>query len=240
VSRLWRHEKRKARVSTSGPQFSERNGNETILMDIVHHTSADVIAAVHISDVYQALTGTKPRQAGIGRFRARAIWRDGDGYNVALDDGRGCWYDHVTGEHGGVLSLVQVVRGGTKQESLRWTADLAGIELTDRPLTLMERERYRLQKAIADREGADVVAWRDGLVSTLREHRNAFLSAYHKARNYVLANGVDTPFANLMADACEFYLRKYQWLDKSIALIEAADWGFLLDWYRRTKNAETA
>jgi hypothetical protein len=45
-------------------------------MDIVHHTSADVIAAVHISDVYQALTGAKPRQAAKkGQEEAVIFWK---------------------------------------------------------------------------------------------------------------------------------------------------------------------
>ena len=126
-------------------------------MDIVHHTSADVIAATKISQAYEALTGERPRQAGAGRYRARAVWRDGVGFNVALDDSSGGWYDFVAGEGGGVLDLVQLVRGGTRQEALKFVAGIAGITLDDNPLSLAERERYRLQKAIADREAADVV-----------------------------------------------------------------------------------
>jgi hypothetical protein len=209
-------------------------------MDIVPHTSADVIAAVHISVIYTGLTGTKPRPAGAGRFRARAVWRDGDGYNVALDDSRGCWYDFKTGDHGGVLALVQHVRGGTKQEALKWVASFAGMELDDHQLTSVERERYRQQIVIAKREAADLKAWRDGLLAVLREHRNGFLASYHKAKNYVLANGVDTPYGNLMADLCESCLAKYQKLDRAIARIEGASWEVLLEYYRKTKFAEAA
>jgi hypothetical protein len=67
------------------------------------------------------------------RGRGRAWWRDGDGWNVALDDRRGCWYDHRDGIGGGVLDLVVHVRGGTRQDALRWLADLTGVALDGRP-----------------------------------------------------------------------------------------------------------
>jgi hypothetical protein len=134
-----------------------------------------------------------PRPSGANRYRARAIWRDGDGLNVSLDDSREGWYDFAADEGGGVLDLVQQVRGGTRQEALRWTANLAGIPLTDRPLTWVERERYRLQKAIAEREAADVVAWRDGLLKTLRHARDQYLSIYHVQRVTSSATGSMLP-----------------------------------------------
>jgi hypothetical protein len=74
--------------------------------------------------------------------RGRAWWRDGDGWSVALDDRRGCWYDHRDGIGGGVLDLLTHVRGGTPQDALRWLADFIGVTLDDRPPDRMTASEY--------------------------------------------------------------------------------------------------
>ena len=90
----------------------------------------EIIAGVRISDVYQALTGVKPRRTGSDTWRAPAIWRDGEGLNVSMDDSRGVWHDFKTDDGGSVLALVVQVRGGSPQH---WLADLTGTPLGDQP-----------------------------------------------------------------------------------------------------------
>jgi len=102
---------------------------------------ADLLSHVRISDVYRVLTGAEPRQTGANRWRARAIWRGGNGWNVSLNDSRGGWKDFVTSDRGGVLDLVVRVRGGSRADGLRWLADYAGVALEDAPLSPEDRRR---------------------------------------------------------------------------------------------------
>jgi hypothetical protein len=91
-------------------------------------TAAGIISVVRISDVWRTLGGDELRNS-----RGRAFWRHGDGYSVALDDARGRWFDHRDGVGGGVLDLVAHVHGGTRQDALRWLANLTGAVLDDEP-----------------------------------------------------------------------------------------------------------
>jgi len=75
-----------------------------------------------------------------------AEWRDGTGFNVSLDDVRGLWHDFATGEGGGVLDLVIRVRGSSRQDALRWVADLAGSPFDDRPLPARDRMCWAKQQ----------------------------------------------------------------------------------------------
>jgi hypothetical protein len=201
--------------------------------------AADVVAAVRISHVYEALTGEKPRRTGAGKYRARAVWRNGDGLNVSLDNSRNTWFDFRDGCGGGVLGLIVQVRGASRQKALRWLADFACMSI-DHPLTRAEREQYRRQSATAEREATELVWWRDGLLEALRHARDAYLGTYHRGKRYIIHHGLDAPFGNLAADAGEYYLAAYQKLDRAITRIEEADWSFLLDYYRRTKRAEAS
>ena len=51
------------------------------------------ITSVRITDVWAALGGGPLRQR-----RGQAFWRDGDGYNVSLNDDKGCWHDFRYGK----------------------------------------------------------------------------------------------------------------------------------------------
>jgi hypothetical protein len=87
--------------------------------------AADLISQARISDVWGALGGPSLRS-----HRGPAWWRDGDGYNVALNDSKATWFDHARGEGGGVLDLVQAVRGCRRAEALAWLADYLGVQLS--------------------------------------------------------------------------------------------------------------
>jgi hypothetical protein len=84
----------------------------------------------------------KPRRTGQDTCRAPAIWRAGDGFNVSMDDARGLWHDFTTGEGGGVPDLVGRIRGSSRADALRWSADLAGVPIEDEPLPAEKRDRW--------------------------------------------------------------------------------------------------
>lgn len=101
-------------------------------------TAATLIDQTRITTVWHALGGGQIR-----RNRGQAWWRRGDGWSVSLSDERGTWYDHRDGIGGGVLDLIQRVRGGSRGDALRWLADWRGVRLAgDAPLSPVERRRY--------------------------------------------------------------------------------------------------
>jgi hypothetical protein len=126
--------------------------------------AADIIGALKISGVYAALGGLKLRGN-----RGRAFWRDGDGFNVALNDEKGTWYDHRDKRGGGVLDLIVQVRGGSKADALRWLADFAGIGLTHKPVTAAERTAYVRERAALERDLPDARYWRRALVVMIED-----------------------------------------------------------------------
>src|ERR1035438_8611063 len=101
--------------------------------------AAQILEAVKISDVYRALGGaTLP-----GGRRGIAFWRDGaNGFNVALNDEKGTWFDHAAGAGGGLLDLVVKAHGGTKHEGLRYLAALAGIDIDDSSAAAVRSEEH--------------------------------------------------------------------------------------------------
>jgi hypothetical protein len=90
----------------------------------------EIIGGVSITDVFVGLGGDQPEHG-----RARAFWREGDNCQaVALNDSKGCWYDHRDNIGGGVLDLIRRVRGGTRADALEWLAELKGVSMDSRPL----------------------------------------------------------------------------------------------------------
>lgn len=133
------------------------------------NTAADVVGAIRISELYQALTGAKPRSTGACKYRARAVWRDGNGLNVSLDDSRGTWFDFRDGCGGGVLDLVQHVRGGSRQEALRWVADFAGIALSDDTFSPAERAEWAQKRRELEKEQPDARYWKRAAINMSEE-----------------------------------------------------------------------
>jgi hypothetical protein len=120
-----------------------------------------------ISRIYQILTGCKPRRMGADRFRARATWRGGDGWSVSLDDSRGVWHDFVSSEGGGVLDLVSMVRGGTRQSALKWLAESTGVTLAN--FSQAERARWVEQQRELSRELPRARYWRRAAILLAEE-----------------------------------------------------------------------
>lgn len=118
-----------------------------------------ILAGTKISQVYHALVGKEPRRTGSSTFRAAAIWREGDGHNVSLDDARGLWHDFAANEGGGVLDFVIRIRGGSRQDALRWVADFVGYQLDDRPFSATERARWARQRRQVELELPKARLW---------------------------------------------------------------------------------
>ena len=96
-----------------------------------------IIYALPITSIWQLLGGDEPRHG-----RVRAVWRGGDGRNVALDDRKGCWFDHARSEGGGVLDLIIKVNRCTRADALKWLAARSGFKL-GLGADARERERWR-------------------------------------------------------------------------------------------------
>ncbi len=122
--------------------------------------AAEIIGRLHITEVWRALGGGELRHG-----RGQAFWREGDGYNVALDDAKNTWYDHAAGEGGGVLDLVQRIRGGTRADALRWCAALAGVTLEDRPLSDADRQQWAAARREIERTTPAARHWQRAAVN---------------------------------------------------------------------------
>ena len=123
--------------SWNGKGTTWRNGGS-----VMGSSASEILARIRISDVYRALTQTEPRRTSPDSLRGRAVWRNGDGFSVSLNDDRGLWHDFVTRDGGGILDLIVRVHGDSHQAALRWLADLVGHPLNDQPLSPEERRRW--------------------------------------------------------------------------------------------------
>jgi hypothetical protein len=129
----------------------------------------DVLASVRISEVYQALSGVAPRRTGSDIYRALAVWRGGDSLNVSMDDTKNVFHDFVDDSGGGVLDLVVRVRGGSRQDALKWLADFAGVPLQDQPLSAEERRRWAEERQQVEQYLPDAQYWRRAAVNLVEE-----------------------------------------------------------------------
>jgi hypothetical protein len=106
-----------------------------------------IIECVSIVEVWRALGGGDLRHTGNDHYRSRAFWRDGDGWNVAIDGRRNNRRDHRDNTGGRLLALVSKLRGGSRQDALTWLSDLAGVALDVRRLSAHGRRRWIEERA---------------------------------------------------------------------------------------------
>jgi hypothetical protein len=104
-------------------------------------SALDLARRVNITKVFENLGGT------LKHGRGQAFWRKGEGFNVALHDGKGVWFDHATNQGGGVLDLIVTARGGSRQDALVWLSAAFGLPLADQ-----QRPRTREQCAAVRRQ----------------------------------------------------------------------------------------
>lgn len=76
---------------------------------------------IRILDVWRELGGGE-----IKRNRARAFWRNGDGWNVSLRADKDAWFDFASGSGGGVLNLVETALRCDRRTALEWIAERWG------------------------------------------------------------------------------------------------------------------
>jgi hypothetical protein len=108
----------------------------------------DVLSRVRITELAQAL-GIKLDKT---RRRGVATWREGRNFSVSFNDVKNVWHDFVTGSGGGILDLVQRVRGGSRADALRWLADFAGVVIDDRPESRADRRAFAERRERDERD----------------------------------------------------------------------------------------
>ena len=192
----------------------------------------EIFSRVTITQVWCALGGDPPRRA-----RAPAFWRESRDPNISLDDNKGCWFDFRDGIGGGLIDLVQRVRGCDRKSALHWLADLAGVPLEDRAFTEADQRRWR----VARLEAEALIRRKHELLAALRGARDAYLQGYHRAGRYILVYGVDcTERVGLAADVAETYEARYQDFDNRIDLLARARFADLLPLFRAGKQERMA
>ncbi len=128
---------------------------------------------IRISEVWRALGGGE-----LQHNRGRAFWRNGDGLNISLDDSKGAYYDHARGTGGGVLDLLQLVRGGSRAEAMEWLKAFAGVESGP-----AGRPRARSGDWV---EAKAAEAWWKARTDYLRCNLALSLGRYHAAKTWLI------------------------------------------------------
>ena len=148
--------------------------------------ASEIVARARICDLWGALGGSELRHG-----RGKAFWRDGDGWNIAINESKGVFYDHAHGEGGGVLDLVQTALGCDRKRAWEWLAAHQGVNLdTRRPLTRHERRQYSQRRSRAELAARDLTRWRRDVLRRARAERN---------RLYLSENAVSAAARTLLA-----------------------------------------
>jgi hypothetical protein len=128
-------------------------------------TGAELVSRASIVRVWAALGGGDLR-AG----RGRAFWRDGNGFNIALDEAKGCWHDFARGEGGGIVDLIVTALACSRLEALRWLAETEGVTL-DGDTPTGRRKAARRHQTAAGIAG-EVEAWRVAYMAELERRKS--------------------------------------------------------------------
>jgi hypothetical protein len=153
---------------------------------------------------------------------------------------RGRFYCFTCGLSLDVIEYLGRVRGEAFKDVLAYLAARYSVPLNDRNLTGAEKREYAQRRVAAEREARDVVGWRDGLLRALRDARDVYLHAFHRAKSYIIHRGLDGPAGTLAGDVAWHCEDAYQDYDAKIRAIERAPWSFLVDFYRRNRITEAA
>jgi hypothetical protein len=103
------------------------------------------------------------------RGRIPAPWRETKDRNVSLSDAKGTWFDHVEAQGGGVLDFICRVRSGDRQDALKWLADLAGVQIENKPLSPEDRERWARERRELEQNLPAARFWRRVAASMTEE-----------------------------------------------------------------------
>jgi hypothetical protein len=128
-----------------------------------------------IVDVWLALGGGPLRGN-----RGKAFWRNGDNQSsVLLTASRGTWKDFVSGDGGGIITLVRTARGVDKRGALQWLGENFGLSLGS-TRTSEERRRDAIRFEKAESVARELVSRRDRYLGDLRTASRILLSEYHR------------------------------------------------------------
>ena len=119
------------------------------------------LGSIPIADAWLALGGESLR----GK-RGKAFWRDGDGYNIALDTTKGTWFDHRDGRGGGVLGLVETALGCTRSAALQWLETNCGLDPL-RQISPDQRRNYRQERDDSEHFGIAAKALAEHMLDRL-------------------------------------------------------------------------
>ncbi len=199
-------------------------------------TATEVVAAGRISGVWAALGGDPPKSG-----RERAFFRDGNNSSaVSLNDSKGCWFDHRNGVGGGVLDLIQHIRGCDRGSALRWLAEFNGVPLEDQHLSAAERREYARRAHLARQEATELLQWKQSLLDGLKRERDRWWAVYHATLRHVLTFGLDTPLGDPAATLHELAEGQVEVCIRRIDEFAAATFPSLLPVFRETKARAAA
>lgn len=195
-------------------------------------TAPEIIGRVPITSVVAALGGT------VRHGRCRAFWRDGDGFNVSLNDERGAWFDHARGEGGGVLDVIQRALSCDRKAALQWLADRAGVslDLGWRDGDPADYRRFVAERRYAEVEAEQMVAWRDRRLLELRALRGVYGGAYHRSLQHILHCERRAECCSLAMDAADLYELRADEIREQIDRFAKRPWPELLGEFRAARR----
>jgi DNA primase catalytic core len=148
------------------------------------------------------------------------------------------------GEGGDVFRFVQLIEGVDFKRARTILADRAGVNTSERPLTREQKREYSRKKARAEREAEEFLAWLDGLVEALREHRDVYFRNFHRMRRYIqrLRETDDHSMERLAVavDVANTCWARVEDLDRAIERIRSADLAKVLPLFRARKTTRKA
>ena len=132
--------------------------------------------------------------------RGRAFWRNGDGYNIAIDSMKGTWFDHASGTGGGIVALVEIAIGGGRRTALEWLAQNFGIS-SGKSYTPAERAAFARRRQSARAVAERLIQRRDEAFNQIREAKRKKLEEYHR----INGAAYETEDIELLAKSEEVY-----------------------------------
>lgn len=198
------------------------------------------LSGIRISGVWLALGGGELKFG-----RAPAFWRKTSDRNVSLNDAKGTWYDFRDSVGGGVLGLVQHVRGGTRADAYRWLAERFGLPVDQHEMSAAEKREWRRRWNVAEAEARKLIVWRDDLLSVLREYRDQLQQTTLAAQRWGLAHIADPrydddPRWELCWWASTTLQPRVDDLDARIDVLATAQWKDLLPYFRAARAQSVA
>jgi hypothetical protein len=136
--------------------------------------ASEITSKVECTWLYHELGGPEPRYK-----RYLPFWRQGEHYNVSINNEKGCWFDFSRREGGGKLDLIQKVLDCDKRTALRWLANQLHIDISE-PLTPGERHALMERR----RRDEQLQRLRRALIRQLTIKRNSYWDVDRLASNW--------------------------------------------------------